>query len=262
MSDSVRCEIFSECETASGMANMAIDEALLERAIEEGLGHFRLYRWSSPTISLGYFQDYEPEAIPEEMQSLDVVRRLSGGGAILHHHEITYSCSIPAGSRWKDDPAQLYQDIHRLIQAALAHQSFQVEFRGTPKSFPQGEPFLCYSRGDERDLVCGAHKIVGSAQRRRKGAILQHGSILWTQSEYAPQFPGITNLTEKTASLSQPLLCEEFVSGVRRLWNNPRNSGRLPEEILERSRLLIEEKYRYPDKRFGRSRKSDQTLQK
>lgn len=262
MSDPVRCEVFSECETASGVANMAIDEALLERAIVEGLGHFRLYRWSSPTISLGYFQEYEPETIPEQMRSLDVVRRLSGGGAILHHHEVTYSCSLPAGSRWQDDPSQLYNDIHRVIQDALARQSFSVEFRGTPKTFPTGEPFLCYARGDERDLVSGPHKIVGSAQRRRKGAILQHGSILWKQSEFAPEFPGVIDLKESTSVPNADSLCEEIVSSIERFWENSRHCDRISNPILERSQELIDQKYRYLGKRFDRSRNGEKRLQK
>lgn len=262
MSDPIRCEVFSECETASGAANMAIDEALLERAIDERMGHFRLYRWSSPTISLGYFQDYEPETIPSEMSSLDVVRRLSGGGAILHHHEITYSCSVPAESEWKNDPSKLYNDIHQIIRDALAQLSFEVEFRGEAKSFPDGEPFLCYARGDERDLVRASHKIVGSAQRRRKGAILQHGSILWTRSPYAPEFPGVTDLDESKTLRDQNLLCEEIVSSMLKFWENCVNSRQVSPPILGRSRELIEQKYRYPGKGFDQSRIGGNSLQK
>ena len=58
----------------------------------------------------------------------------------------------------------------------------------------QGQPFLCFSRGDSRDILLNGHKIVGSAQRRRKGAVLQHGSILLRASEFASEFPGIADL--------------------------------------------------------------------
>jgi len=243
-------EIFTECEAASGSMNMAIDEALLERAIDCHTGHFRWYRWSRPTISLGYFQEHNPEAVPETMQSLDVVRRLTGGGAILHHRELTYSCSLPPDHAWSQDPSQLYRDLHEIIRAALYSQGFECEFRGVPKTFTSGEPFLCYARGDERDLVVGQDKVVGSAQRRRKGALLQHGSILLNRSEYAPQFPGLDDLAASQHAVDPISLCEDILEETFRLFENAKKSIRPETGIRERSESLVREKYQYTGRRF------------
>lgn len=232
---------------------MALDEALLERAIADGMGHFRLYRWSAATISLGYFQEYDPVSLPGKLQGLDVVRRLSGGGAILHHHEVTYSCSLPPGHAYSDDPTRLYLDVHEVLMAKLAKQNFECRFRGTPKNDSQEEPFLCYSRGDERDLVHLDHKIVGSAQRRRKGAILQHGSLLLRRSEFAPEFPGVEDLLPQGFSFSEDSLCEDILDGVLELFPRAVLKLRHPERVSARVRELVENRYKFVGKRFRNS---------
>jgi lipoate-protein ligase A len=253
MTSDFPCDVFDHREPASGTWNMALDEALLERALAEGIGHFRLYRWSAPTISLGYFQDYDPAAWPEPLRGLDVVRRLSGGGAILHHHELTYSCSLPPGHPYSGDPTRLYVDVHQVLIAQLAKQNFECRFRGTPKSFSEGVPFLCYSRGDERDLVHRSHKIVGSAQRRRKGAILQHGSVLLRRSEFAPEFPGVEDLADDEVSLSEDSLCEDVLTGASGLFPLARLRLSNLEEASDRARKLVEERYQFVGKRFRKS---------
>lgn len=260
MPGSIRCEIIHACETFSGVENMAIDEVLLERAIDDNIGHFRLYQWSAPTITLGYFQDYSPAAIPAEMSSLDVVRRLTGGGAILHHHELTYSCSLPSGHAWSDNPSALYSEIHQVLQQSLLRQGFSCELRGAGKTFPEGEPFLCYARGDERDLVAGHDKVVGSAQRRRKGAILQHGSILMGRSEYAPQFSGIDQLLPDEGEIKVSTLCEDILDGVLRLFENCFKSERISANLRPRIEELVRAKYAYPGRRFEQSKEPRSSL--
>lgn len=250
MTSALPCEIYDHREPAAGVWNMALDEALLERAISEGIGHFRLYCWSEPTISLGYFQDYDPATLPEELRGLEVVRRLSGGGAILHHHEVTYSCSLPPGNTYEKDPSRLYIDLHTILMTELARQGFECRFRGIPHSVSNAEPFLCYSRGDERDLVYDSDKIVGSAQRRRKGAILQHGSVLLRRSEFAPEFPGVADLMEDGRSISEVSLCEDIISGVIDLFPVARLKLGYPERISARAKELTENRYQFVGKRF------------
>jgi lipoate-protein ligase A len=72
--------------------------------------------------------------------------------------------------------------------------------------------FLCFGRGDAFDVVLGGHKVLGSAQRRRKGAILQHGSLVLRRSSFAPQFPGIADLAD--FSLSESALAERLAGAV------------------------------------------------
>ncbi|MDA1015291.1 MAG: lipoate--protein ligase [Planctomycetota bacterium] len=173
----------------SGEWNMAVDEALLEHAADHSIRSVRVYGWKEPTVSLGYFQDIDEFADHPTWSKLPAVRRLSGGGAILHHHEITYSCCLPASDRWSRHPPDLYDAVHGAIVDLLRPAGVPIQKRGQRLS--DDSQFLCFARGDERDLVIGEHKVMGSAQRRRRGAVLQHGSLLLRRSEYAPQFPGL-----------------------------------------------------------------------
>jgi lipoate-protein ligase A len=188
------CRLVIEPEPQSGVRNMAIDEALLEAALEHAACTVRWYRWQTATVSLGYFQDAASSATIPKLAELPVVRRLTGGGAILHHHEWTYSCAVPANHPLAQTPLRIYELVHQRIIASLAERGLQsATLRGASDS-GQESAFLCFGRGDPRDIVLGGHKIVGSAQRRRRGAVLQHGSILLRRCEYAAQFPGILDL--------------------------------------------------------------------
>jgi lipoyl(octanoyl) transferase len=185
-----------EPEPRSGVWNMALDEALLEAALERGVCTVRWYRWDRATVSLGYFQQTDSIAAQPELADCPVVRRLSGGGAILHHHEWTYSCTVPPDHRLAGEPGRLYEVVHQRIIAVLAEQGIGAMLRGAAQP-GRDAAFLCFGRGDPRDVVIRGNKIVGSAQRRRRGAILQHGSVLLRASEFAPQFPGLLDLAER-----------------------------------------------------------------
>lgn len=174
---------------------MATDEYLLEAATFENLKLVRIYRWEEPTISLGYFQDSEDDNLSTTFHNLPAVRRLSGGGAILHDRELTYSFVLPADDPLTTEPTLLYARVHDAIVELLRHEGIDSAMRGTDDAQSE-EPFLCFVRGDRHDIMCCGHKIVGSAQRRRKGAVLQHGSILLEHSTHAPQIPGINDLRE------------------------------------------------------------------
>jgi lipoyl(octanoyl) transferase len=182
-----------ESEPQDGVRNMALDEALLETALERGECTVRLYRWREATVSLGYFQSAGAAEANPELAPLPMVRRLTGGGAILHHHEWTYSCSVPAGHPLAESPTQIYDRVHERFVAALAEQGIETALRGEALAGREGT-FLCFGRGDPRDIVLNGHKILGSAQRRRRGAVLQHGSLLVRRSEHASQFPGLIDL--------------------------------------------------------------------
>ena len=81
----------------AGAWNMAVDEVLLEWSAEQGGCCWRLYRWQEPTLSLGYFQPYDERRRHPASRDCPAVRRLSGGGAILHDAELTYSLVVPSG---------------------------------------------------------------------------------------------------------------------------------------------------------------------
>ncbi len=190
-----------------GSWNMAADESLLEAASTSGLRAVRLYQWSEPTVSLGYFQD-EAEFLTEgRFSDLAAVRRLSGGGAILHHLELTYSLVLPPGDPLVADPTHLYSLVHDAILDVLRAAGVNAAMRGEDRKLA-AEPFLCFIRGDRHDIVFEGHKVVGSAQRRRRGAVLQHGSLLLDASPHAVELPGINDLSDAervTSEIGQTL---------------------------------------------------------
>ncbi|MCH7988607.1 MAG: lipoate--protein ligase family protein, partial [Planctomycetes bacterium] len=148
------------------------------------------------TVSLGYFQEAEAADRNPEFAKLPKVRRLSGGGAILHHHELTYSLSLPATHPLAMEPHRLYEEAHKQILTVLKRFGICAQLRGTDLN-ENDEPFLCFGRKDPRDIIYRGHKILGSAQRRRRGAVLQHGSLLLKRSAFASAFPGIDDLCGK-----------------------------------------------------------------
>lgn len=158
---------------------MARDQALLERAIA-GEGPFlRVYAWARPTLSLGYFQKEEEVAEAGAAQALgvDVVRRFTGGGAILHDREVTYSVAVPATHPWAQlDVNGSYLEIARPLLLLLRSRLVQAKFRGGDEA-PVKTP-NCFAGSACPDIVVGGKKLFGSAQRRKNGAILQHGSLL------------------------------------------------------------------------------------
>ena len=180
-----------------GAANMAADEALLDAAAA-GTAGGRWYRWAEPTVSLGHFQKgtaLDPATLPP----LPTVRRLSGGGAIVHHHERTYALALPRTHPLAATPERLYEAVHGELIAALAEVGVTARLRGEANG-GGAEPTLCFLRSDPRDVVVADRdgvwrKVVGSAQRRRKGAVLQHGSLLAATSPFAPDVPGLAELT-------------------------------------------------------------------
>jgi lipoyl(octanoyl) transferase len=194
------CDVIVDQSPQSGQQNMAIDEWLLEHVGDIPMRSFvRVYSWCEPTITLGYFQD-ETQAIDSRLTTCPSVHRLTGGGAILHDREITYSCVIPQSHPVARTPTLLYVAIHQAIVKLLAQCGVECCMRQEAgqvrKDSETGtDPFLCFLRSDPRDVVIAEHKIVGSAQRRRKGKVLQHGSVLLRASRHTPEIPGVEDLS-------------------------------------------------------------------
>jgi lipoate-protein ligase A len=188
---------------ASGAWNMAVDEVLLEAAAGEGRATLRFYEWDQPTLSLGYFQLAHDRQRHAASSRCPLVRRASGGGAIVHDRELTYSIALPHSPAHPIPPAALYEHFHRSLVTILADLGVAAaQFQPPPGhcavesiANQECEPFLCFQRRCCGDIICGDAKIVGSAQRRRKGGVLQHGSILLARSAAAPELPGIRDLS-------------------------------------------------------------------
>ncbi len=159
--------------------NMAIDEAIF--AMREKLGlpaTLRFYGWKPAAVSIGYFQKIEDLSLQRyERQRLTIVRRLTGGGAILHRSEITYSlaCSTHEFPTF-GDIIKTQQLVHEAIILGLQNLGINAELERKQGKKP--DPYFCFVSPSKNDVVEDGRKIVGSAQRRRNRAFFQHGSIL------------------------------------------------------------------------------------
>ncbi len=247
---------------------MAVDEALLLDAAENGVGTMRFYGWAEPTLSLGYFQRYDDRFQHAASSHCKCVRRQTGGGAILHHsNEITYSISVPPGHRLAERSQELYAKVHDAFVSVLS------------KSLPDGgertivrrltevssiekaqEPFLCFQRRSVGDVVAIAGrppgrpntaksfdqsigqewKILGSAQRRSRSALLQHGSLHLRKSAAAPELPGYFDVTEAgfgEAAISLLRCRMQEALGVEFLLSE------IPAQVEEKARELQNTKY-------------------
>ncbi|HEX6970820.1 MAG TPA: biotin/lipoate A/B protein ligase family protein [Limnochordia bacterium] len=166
---------------APGWWNMAVDEALLASVAAGGPPVFRLYAWQPPAFSVGYFQrvDEVVDTAACRAAGVDVVRRPTGGRAVLHEHEVTYALCLPlAYPGLPRGVAASYRHLVRFIVQAL--RSLGVDARFTPAQ-PTGRGAAraaCFASPSWYEVAVEGRKVVGSAQVRRGGALLQHGSIL------------------------------------------------------------------------------------
>lgn len=163
---------------ASGAENMALDEALMDRARQSGEWVLRVYSWSTPTISLGRNQSARGRYDLDRVRrlGLDIVRRPTGGRAILHDREITYSVTAPV--RDAGDLRESYDRINGLLLAGL--RRLGVEAAVAAPSHRAATPTVapCFDEPAAGELTLAGRKLAGSAQWRSDEALLQHGSIL------------------------------------------------------------------------------------
>lgn len=163
-----------------GPLNMALDEALaLSCGRGEGGPALRLYAWDPPTVSVGYAQPLAGEVDLEACQRLGfgVVRRVTGGRAVLHQHELTYAVAFPEGLLGPGGIQADYRHISRGLLLGLRRLGIEAGLsRGSSgRGSASGVCFLAASRFE---VAVAGRKLVGSAQRRFRGAVLQHGSLL------------------------------------------------------------------------------------
>lgn len=214
--------------------NMAVDEVLLRGA--ERRPTVRFYAWQPPAISLGYSQRIAEAVLPPGVVA---VRRITGGGAILHRDELTYSVAAPVevlgGIR------ETYRRIHAGIRAGLAAVGVAVRTGEEPEVPERGspEPFYCYERRSTYDLLVGRLKLVGSAQRREARSVLQHGSIPLGPE---PNAPGGTTVSAAAGrAVSYDELARALGACIGRSLGAELDPGELdPEEAAIARRLACE----------------------
>jgi lipoate-protein ligase A len=223
-----------------GAWNMAVDEVLLERAAE-GICTLRFYGWSEPTLSLGYFQAAADRQWHAPSLSCPLVRRDTGGGAILHDCELTYSLAIFAVHPLAANARALYRAVHNSLIECFRQWGIRARLFEGNATPPERNPFLCFQRRSEGDVLAGEAKIAGSAQRRRRGAVLQHGSILLATSRFAPELPGLNEQTAVEVAASE--LAPAWAVQLKKWLSMDLEESNLTE--AERSRAMTLERGKY-----------------
>jgi lipoate-protein ligase A len=184
---------------ATGAENMALDEALMARARTTGEWVLRVYSWSAPTLSLGRNQGardaYDVATLADA--GIAVVRRPTGGRAVLHDREVTYSVTGPVDGAGALQES--YRRINRLLLDGLRSLGVAVDVATTARA-PKPDLSPCFERPSSGELTAGGRKLAGSAQWREHGALLQHGSILVD----GDQAPVATLLRQPTAPPPRP----------------------------------------------------------
>jgi lipoate-protein ligase A len=171
-------------EPREGAFNMAVDEVLFLSASEyPGTATVRLYEFNPATVSFGYRQTLEAAVDVDSCRKLGVdwVKRPTGGRALLHHHELTYSVAAPVGGPFRGFAVRaLYASVSSAIRRALTRLEVPLDPAETGTT-PSPEPALhvpCLALPGPHEITSGGRKIVASSQRRGRRAFLQHGSIL------------------------------------------------------------------------------------
>lgn len=226
-----------ESEAADGATNMAIDQALLQNTDTVIQPIMRVYGWSPYCISLGYHQsedDIDFNLCRE--RQIDVVRRPTGGRAVLHAEEVTYAVIVPqCASIFQQSITAVYNLISRGLLTGInklgVPASFEKRSIDLRDHYKKEASISCFSASARHEIVVGGRKLVGSAQRHLPGKILQHGSILLGAAHLT--LPELikkgdnqtkqkmkTELMEKTISLSQCLgrkvSCKEVIESIKK----------------------------------------------
>ncbi len=228
---------------------MAIDAAILDSLQPHGPATLRFYTWSRPTVSLGYFQPLVSHQSHVASRGADVVRRTTGGGAIVHDRELTYSIALPLADRSPRASLFLYQRMHQCIIRALAEIGIRAKPYGKTVSVPRSdEPFLCFQRRTADDLIVGGYKVVGSAQRRGSQGVLQHGSILLRTSIAAPELPGCFDVGAAPAAEGEAvaILRDQISQEAGKLLNVDFTNGTVSLAEQDTARLVEQERYKSP----------------
>lgn len=165
---------------------MAADEVMLDSAVQ-GLASMRFYRWSVPTLSLGYFQRAADRTADSGYATLPWVRRSTGGGAIVHDGDLTYAIALPKEWAKQLSPAEWHCRIHRELTQMLRDCQIAAEMAGGCRAPATATPFDCFALPQPGDVVSAGRKIIGGAQRLRAGSLLQHGSMQGPASRLAPE---------------------------------------------------------------------------
>lgn len=199
---------FIDSPALPGDFNMACDYALSRMCRPGGGAILRLYTWEKPAVSLGFHQKSEDVDLAKcAADGIEVVRRPTGGRAILHWGEITYCFIFPVSNdSGKQMLKDVYARVHRGLAAALQRSGAAVGFASAGRK-PQPHNPLCFASAAGTELELEGKKVAGSAQRLLETSILQHGSILLT--DHHLQMPEYLLMEESKREALKKLLAKQ-----------------------------------------------------
>lgn len=249
--------------------NMAVDEAVATVGQNEGVPTIRVYGWRPAAISIGYFQKVRQTVNPQRCAQVGIplVRRLTGGRAVFHSQEVTYSViaakeDLGSGGSvlevYRRIGQALVLSLERLkIQACLHRMNARSARKGVPHS-----PVPCFTSSGRYEVMVDGRKVVGSAQRWVGGVVLQHGSLLigeghlqivqfLPQSDVADREKIVQELRDKTiwlgALLARPVsyaeVADALFHGFQQAFQVSLKPGRLWPEEESLARRLVRERY-------------------
>jgi len=245
---------------------MAVDEAIFRESIRRKVSPtLRFYGWLTPVVSIGYFQDARREIDIEGCRRLGIglVRRPTGGKAVLHDQELTYAVvASPEQSHFPPDILRTYRVISNCLARGLSGIGIRAELKAEGRS-PAGESLRtsCFSTPSRYELLVNGRKLCGSSQMRSHGAFLQHGALLMAfdpQRTCAVMLPhrelekqaarlaeSVTTVGELTGgSVDEPALCRSLREGFEQELGIRFEEGGLTAEEEALSRELMAKKYR------------------
>ena len=213
--------------------NMAIDEALLSGKAADARPTLRFYGWETPSVTAGYFQKIEKVAahFDAEKKGIPVVRRLSGGGAVLHGQDLTFSLCLPVPNAYfPSDVKSSYLKINEAVRTGLKADIPDIDYADcrtvTPAATKKGER-VCFEKPACYDLLLHGKKVLGASQRRIGGRLLHQATLF--------------------LDLDRDLLIARILRGFENAWKVDLQEAPLSGEELARAAEIEEKRYSSPE---------------
>ena len=168
--------------------NMAMDEAILFGIINKNAAPaIRVYDWDPPTVSFGFHQKIKEHILPSKVKEygFGLVRRPTGGRAVLHYDEVTYAVISRTDGILKGSVLESYQKIGKVLLATLHEIGIDATMQNSMPSEKEQRTWVnpCFTSASKYEINFNGKKIIGSAQIRKGNALLQHGSILLNHNQ-------------------------------------------------------------------------------
>ncbi len=232
-------------EARSASMNMAVDELLMRRVMDHARPVLRFYHWTTPSVTVGYFEDVVK--VSRRFGRYPVVRRITGGGAVLHDKDLTFSLimSLPAPF-FANDVKSSYLKINEAVRVGLREEYPEMDYadcRTAPSQSSKQKERVCFDTPSCYDLLSAGKKVLGGSQRRTGGVMLHQSTMFLSQpSETLMRRirEGFENVW-KTAFVVSPLTLKELDEATEMEKKMRLDASRvyLPGELSRREAIFL-----------------------